>query len=219
MKPPETETDDYIAILAGILQPVRRIRSLRLVAATVSLLALFVAGVAAALLGPRADVLASLPLVGGLAGFLMFGVGGLVAALGASVPGRRDLSRMGLAGIVLALAIWSFSGLAALRGGMVGPFDSMWFSATFTCLGLATSIGFIPAVALLAFVVGAFPFRPAVAGGIGAASMVAFGAGAVHLTCAHEGVFHVTLGHIIAPLLGGALLGAALVVFRRRSAA
>ena len=218
MKPPQTETDVYIEALAGVLRPVQRIRSVRLVAGTVGLLALFVAGVAVALLGLRTNVLASPPLVGGVAGFLMLGVGGLVAALGASVPGRRDLSRMGLAGIALALAIWAVSSIAALGGEVVGPFDSMWFSAIFTCLGLASSIGFIPAVALLAFVIGAFPYRPALAGGIGAASMVAFGAGAVHLTCAHEGVFHVTLGHVIAPLLGGALFGAALVVFRRRTA-
>ena len=86
MKPPQTETDVYIEALAGVLRPVQRIRSVRLVAGTVGLLALFVAGVAVALLGLRTNVLASPPLVGGVAGFLMLGVGGLVAALGASVP-------------------------------------------------------------------------------------------------------------------------------------
>ncbi len=217
-KSPESETEEFVALLARVLVPVRRIPPLRVVVAVLSLLALFLAGIATVLLGPRGSVLGSLPLVGGLAGFFMFGVGGLVAALGASVPGREDLSRLGLGGVALALAIWAASSIAALRGGgMVGPFDSIWVSATFTCLGLATGIGFIPAVALLAFVIGAFPYRPALAGGLGAAAMAAFGAGAVHLTCAHEGVFHVTLGHVVGPLAGGALVGAALVVFRRRS--
>ncbi len=217
-RPPETETEQFAAALARILEPVRRIPPLRLVAAALSLAALFVAGIATAVLGPRDNVLASLPLVGGLAGFFMFGVGGLVAALGASVPGREDLSRVGFGGIAIALAIWAVSSIAALRGGgMVGPSDANWISATFTCLGLATAVGFVPAVALLAFVIGAFPYRPALAGGLGAAAMVAFGAGAVHLTCAHEGVFHVSLGHVIGPLVGGALVGGALVVFRRRA--
>ncbi len=94
----------------------------------------------------------------------------------------------------------------------MGPFDSNWISATFTCLGLATGVGFIPAVALLAFMIGAFPYRPALAGGLGTAARVVFGACAVPLTCAHEGVFRVSLGHVIGPLVGGSL------VFRRRAA-
>ncbi len=211
------ETRDYAAALARHLEPVRRIPPLRWVAAALSLLALFVAGLATALLGLRGDAMPDLPFVGVVAGLLVFGVGGLVSALGASIPGREALSRVGLAGVALAAVLWSAALLAAPVGDVgIGPFDSAWVEATFSCLGMATGVGFIPAVALLAFVLGAFPYRPALAGGLGVAAMVAFGSGAVHLTCANNELFHVSIGHVIGPLASGALVGAFLVIARQR---
>ena len=214
----QQETRDYIAALARQLEPVRRIPPLRWAAAALSLVALFVAGLATALLGLRGDAMPDFPFVGVVAGLLVFGVGGLVAALGASIPGREALSRVGLAGVALAAALWSAALLVALVGDAnVGPFDSTWVGASFSCLGMATGVGFIPAVALLAFVLGAFPYRPALAGGLGAAAMVAFGSGAVHLTCANNELIHVSIGHVIGPLAAGALMGAFLVIARQRA--
>lgn len=211
------ETRDFAGALARHLEPVRRIPSLRWIAAALSVLALFVAGVATALLGLRGEAMPNLPFVGVVAGLLVFGVGGLVSALGASVPGRQALSRVGLAGVALALVLWTMALYVALSGSAgIGPFDSAWVGATFSCLGMATGVGFIPAVALLAFVLGAFPYRPALAGGLGAAAMVAFGSGAVQLTCANNELFHVSLGHVIGPLAAGALVGAFLVISRQR---
>ncbi len=176
---------------------------------------MFVAGLATALLGLRGDAMPDFPFVGVVAGLLVFGVGGLVSALGASIPGREALSRVGLAGVALAAVLWSAALLAAPVGDIgIGPFDSAWVEATFSCLGMATGVGFIPAVALLAFVLGAFPYRPALAGGLGVAAMVAFGSGAVHLTCANNELFHVSIGHVIGPLASGALVGAFLVIAR-----
>lgn len=218
------ETSQFAAALARTLRPVRRIPRLRLVAAGLSLWALLVAGTAVALLGARADVRAldmSLPFLGVIAALLVFGVSGLMVALGASVPGRQALSRAGMAGIWAALLIGVLAGTGLIAAEVpVGPIDSVWLGMSLSCLGVATGAGFLPAAALLAFILGAFPYWPKLAAGVGAAAMVAFGSGAVHLTCSSEEFFHISLAHVLAPLAAGALFGMLILYAQnRRSAA
>jgi len=217
------ETGQFAAALARNLEPVRRIPRLRLVAAGLSLWALLVAGVAVALLGPRADVRAlqmNLPFVGIVSALLVFGVSGLLASLGSSVPGRDALSRIGLAGVWMALVILVLAGAGLIATDTpFGPFDSTWLGMSLSCLGIATGAGFLPAVALLAFILGAFPYRPRLAVGLGAAGMVAFGSGAVHLTCASDEFLHVSLAHVLAPLAAGGLFGISVLYAQTRRSA
>ncbi len=104
----------------------------------------------------------------------------------------------------------------AVQGAAIGPFDRVWLGTSLSCLGLATGVGFLPVVAVVSFVIGAFPFRPMAIAAVGGAAMAAFGSGAVHLTCASDELIHVSLAHVLLPLAAGALLGAGLLVARRR---
>ena len=214
------DTESFAAALARDLAPVRRIPPLRVVGAGVVLWALSIAAVVVVYLGPRADVQQlqmGWPFLGVVCGLLIFAFGGLLVALGASVPGREAVARIGTGAIAVSLVLLTAAcaGLL-LQGAPVGPFDELWLGSSLACVGIATGVGVLPAVAVLSFIVGAFPYRPALAAGVGAAAMVAFGSGAVHLTCAANEFVHVSLSHVIVPLSAGALLGVGLLLLRRR---
>ena len=177
MDPPAdaAETRDFARELAHGLEPVRRIPRLRTVAAGVSLGALCIGALTVVDLGLRSDVRSlemSLPYVAVLAGLTLFALGGLLAALGASVPGREAIARAGFVSLALALLTFVLAGVGmVLRETPLGPLDSNWIGTSLSCLGIATGAGFLPAVALLSFIVGAFPYRPGLAVGIGGAAM------------------------------------------------
>ncbi len=214
----ESDTEKLVGALARDLMPVQRIPPLRRVALGKGLLALSLAAAAVGVLGLRPDVRAlafGASYAGIIAGLWLFALGGLLAALGASVPGRQSVSHQGLAAMALALALWLGSGLAMLRqGAPIGPLDAAWLGLTGYCLAIASAVGLLPALALLRFVTRAFPYRPAVALGVGAAGMVAFGSLSVHLTCSADELLHVASAHLVGPIAAGALLGLALLRFR-----
>jgi hypothetical protein len=223
MTPPsnsrEDETLRYAVELAAAAEPVRRVPRLRVVASAAILAALSCVAVAVAVTGVRADVAhgaMSLPYLVVLLGLGVFALGGLLAALGASIPGRERVWRAGAIALGLSVVLWLVGGLGLLAGGLAtGPVNRAWLDMSLTCLGIATGVGFIPAIALISFVLGAFPYRPGVAAAIGGAAMVAFGSGAVHLTCSVDELFHLSLAHVVGPLAAGALLGSLLVYTRR----
>lgn len=211
---PSQETERFAAALVGDLGPVRRIPRLRFVGAGLLIWVLSISGIVVVHVGPRPDVRTlevGLPYAGVLAGLVLFGLGGLLAALGGSVPGRERLSRIGMGAIALALVIWipAAAGML-LRDTPLGPFDAAWLGTSLSCIGIATGAGLLPVIAVASFVIGAFPYRPAVAAGVGGAAMVAFGSGAVHLTCSAEEFVHVSLAHVMLPLAAGAVAGALL---------
>ena len=213
------ETEQFAGQLARSAGRVRRIPRLRIVSAGLLAGGALVAGLWVAYLGLRPDVgalEAGAPYTAVLVGLAVFAVGGVLAALGASVPGRQRLLHVGLGALALSLVVWIPTAVAmVLQGNAVGPVDAMWLRSSLSCFGIATAAGFLPAIALLAFILGAFAYRPLLALGIGGAAMVAFGSGAVHLTCSADEVFHVSLAHVVGPLLAGALLGALLLYVRR----
>jgi hypothetical protein len=217
---PMPETEGFAAALARDLAPVRRLPRLRVVGAGVVLWALSIAAVVVLYLGPRAEVQQlrmSWPFLGIVCGLVIFAFGGLLTALGASVPGRQAVARMGTGAIAVSLLVLlaACAGML-LQGAPVGPVGESWLGGSLSCLGIATGAGILPAVAVLSFVVGAFPYRPVLAAGVGAAAMVAFGSGAVHLTCASDEFLHVSLSHVVVPLSAGALLGVGLLLLQRR---
>ncbi len=217
---PNPETEGFAAALARDLAPVRRLPRLRVVGAGVVLWALSIAAVVVLYLGPRAEVQQlrmSWPFMGTIGGLLLFAFGGLLAALGASVPGRQAVARIGTAAITVSLGVLVAAGTGMLlQGAPVGPLGELWLGGSLSCLGIATGAGILPAAAVLSFIIGAFPYRPALAAGAGVAGMVAFGSGAVHMTCASDEFLHVSLAHVVVPLSAGALLGVGLLLLQRR---
>ena len=215
----ERKTEQLVLELARELIPVRRIPRLRVVALVLSVGALCLAALVVAVLGLRPDVrtgTASASYLGIVAGLGLFSLGGLAAALGASVPGREALTRAGLAALVASLAVWMAAGAAQLGGGArLGPLDGAWLGTSARCLLIATGVGLLPVLALLRFVGSAFAVSPRIAVGVGAAGMVAFGSLSVHLTCSADEVLHVASAHLIGPLVVGALLGLMLGMERR----
>ena len=218
----EHDSERFASALAAGLAPVRRIARLRWAVGGLAAWALAVTAIVVLRVGPRGDLTAlepGVPYFGVLLGCALFGVGGLLLAAGASVPGRSGVLRAGLAGLALAVLAWGVSGVAlAVQGAAIGPFDRVWLGTSLSCLGLATGVGFLPVVAVVSFVIGAFPFRPMAIAAVGGAAMAAFGSGAVHLTCASDELIHVSLAHVLLPLAAGALLGTTLVAARARFA-
>lgn len=205
------ETELLAQELVHGLEPVTVIPRLRWVALAIGLVGLAAATPVIALTGLRPDVRAleaGLPYAGVIGGLLAFATGGVLAALAASVPGRRAMRVIGLATIAVAFAVWVPAGLGlAAAGQPVGPVDRAWLGVTAYCLGIATLVGVLPALALARWVARAFAFRPGPAVALGASAVAAFGSCAVHLTCLADEVLHIGVGHVFGPLAIGAGVG------------
>ncbi len=199
----EDNTKTLIDRLARDLAPVKPIPRLR--AALVGIVALWilVGGVALAIRGlPEnlAHVLATnvaFDLV--LAGLVLTGVGGLVWALAASVPGREGPANWGrffaFSGVVLGAGLGGF----AIRGEIAAP--SSPFASDMICLGWSGLIALIPGVAAVAYVARAFPTHRGWILAAGAAGATALGAIIVHLSCPYMGFRHLLFAHALAPAI------------------
>ncbi len=211
---------ELILELARDLEPVRPLPRLRSVVAGLVGVWLAVAIVGISLKGLRSDLpemlLAPLGPGGVFAGLAVAGLGGLVAALAMSVPGRERAAR---AGIVSALA-----GMAAAAGVgtllfVQSPIVEMHASAAtdLTCLAIACAVAFVPALGVVWFVGRAAPFRPLVLVLAAAAGTAALGAVAAQASCPYSDVRHLMVGHLLAPGVGALLLSLPLLVALRRS--
>ncbi len=169
-----------------------------------------VAGALALLLrGVRPDLLqllepasAFVVILGGLG---LIAVGGVVAALATSVPGREGAVQvslaLGLAGVMLAAGVGA---ILVLRE--VGPVPMPCpFESDLACFTVACLLALPPALGVLAFVSRGAPYRPLIAVLAAMTGTVALGALLVHVSCPESSPRHVILSHALAPL-GGALL-------------
>jgi hypothetical protein len=212
-------TEQLMTGLVGDLGPVRQIARLRTVAFGALVLGAVSAGVVIGLRGLRPELIAghlqpSILLVA--IGLTIVALGGVVAALGSAVPGREQAARIGLgalfAGFVLAAGT---SGWVLCSMGVAA-----WEGLGLRCTATALLGGILPAVGLLAFLVGAFPARPAASVAAAAGGAVGLGGIAAHVSCPATGGLHVFVGHTLAPLVCGVLLAlgvyAVLVRLRRR---
>ena len=210
----EQRTSELVSELARTLGPVQRIPRLRVLCATLLGVALVVTLVTSGLLGLRSDVRTlsfSAGYAGVVVGLLLLSVGGAIAALGAGVPGRGPVVRVGLAAVGAALLVLAITGFGLAAGGApVGPLDAGWLATALHCVVIASAVGLLPAALLLRFLGRAHPFRPAATRVMGASAMVAFGSLAVHLTCPADELVHVGVAHLLTPLAIGVLLGVAL---------
>jgi hypothetical protein len=195
-------TRELIRELASELAPVRPLPRVRFVAAAVLLAWLAIGVVDVALKG--------------LAGLLLAGVGGVLAALALAVPGRERLARaafaLGAAGMAIAagvgFALVARSPLAEWRW----PVGHDW-----PCLFTALTVGLVPALALGWFGGRAAPFRPLAIALAAAAGSAALGGSVSQATCAADDPMHLMLGHVIAPAVGAFALTLPLLIAIRRS--
>jgi len=219
---PRDRSAETRALAEGLsreVEPVRRIPRLRSVLGGVVALA----GVAAGwtLLrsgGVRSDLVAILSQYPGFAaigvGLVAMGVGGSIAAVAASVPGRDALERFGMA----LLVVGAFVGFLAAPGWILlhSAGVSLWPGRDeFMCLQGAIWVALLPCVAVLGFVFWAAPRRPVWAGLFGVAGAVALGAITMHASCPNDGAAHWIMGHALAPLMGALAAVLPLVLLSR----
>jgi hypothetical protein len=149
-------------------------------------------------------------------GLTIVALGGVAGSLGAAVPGRERVARVGVAALFVGLAVAAGSA----GWGLFSMGAAAWDGLGFGCLAASFLAGLLPGVGLLAFLVGAFPTRPAAALATAAGGAVGLGGISVHASCAATGGLHVLIGHALAPLIGGAafalLLYPVLLRLRRR---
>lgn len=204
-------TERVIAQLSDDLAPVRRYPTLLAAAALVVLISLLmVAGMMGYdLMGGRALVKASLAMhdLLGVLGHYVLAVGALGCALGSCVPGRESVERacLGVAG--LGILVTGVAGLQVLLGsaapaGTLGA-EVRWM---FQCTLAALVPALIPAGLLTYFAARGASHRPLRTLAFGALATVSFATLPGHLGCTNEGVAHTLLGHMLLPLLAGAIV-------------
>jgi len=211
---------ELIDTLTSDLAPVEPIPSLRRVAGGVIALWLVVAAIGLLLMGVRPDLLAALSSPfgpGGIfAGLAAAGVGGLVAALALSVPGRESTARAGfvLASVGLAYAAGVGTFLFSQSPSLTTTTD---WTADLRCLGISCAVGLLPAVGVVLFSARAQVFRPLALVVAAAAGAAALGAVTAQANCPANDARHLMLGHILAPGVGALVLSLPLLVALRRS--
>jgi hypothetical protein len=202
----ERRTDELVARLAAGLPPVRPVAALHRQALAVGAAWLATAAFAAAWLGVHPlDVTARGPVWASLVGALaLVGAAGLLLGLASRIPGRERAAWLAaaLAGVGLAGVLGD--GLALGDGRLSTPFAEC-AGCYAKALLLAVPVGLV--AGLLAR--RAAPLRPALAGVAVALGAAAAGGLVVHLGCRSPDPSHWLLGHALAPLGTGALVGLA----------
>jgi hypothetical protein len=214
----EQQSERLVRELVGALVPVRRLPRLRSIAAGVGLLGVAMALWALRGVGLRENLL---ELVAASPGFLaiLLGLGlaaggGMVATLGASVPGREPVERAGLGLLGLAAVLGLGVGPAALLAAGAAGVSPPW-PRDLECMLGAVRIAVLPGAALLWFVARAAAQRPALAVALGSAGAVALGALVMQASCPFAGARHLIVGHALAPIVAATLLALPLSWFLR----
>jgi hypothetical protein len=202
-------TEELVRSLSRDLRPVRRLPALGSAAIAIAALAAvlvavqigFGLGAGLALVKPgfgSADLQTILA-------HALLAAGALAFALGACVPGRERLARIGTVGIALAAAAL---GLVALERVVAfsGTLADGWLVQTFAC-GLGAIVpAVIPALLLAAFAARAAPHRVAPALAFAAAASVAMLTLPGILRCDFPDELHHVVGHLLAPVIGAVAL-------------
>ena len=204
-------TDALIGDLARGLRPVRRLPSLRAVAARVAGvgLALAAAHVVFAVVAKEAFPKPGFGLLDActIGAHALLAAGALAFALGACVPGRERLARSGVLVLAVGLAAIAGIGLARLASWPGGAtLDPTWLERTLGCSLGCVLPAVVPALLLARFAARAAPRRasPVLLVG-GAASLALLSAPGV-AGCGYPDELHHTLAHALIPVLGAAVL-------------
>ena len=217
----DQSANDLIHALADDLEPVRPIPRLRTLLAGLAATWVVVAGIAIAVKGLRDDwlELALTPFgTGGLfLGLGVLGVGGLVAAIALSIPGREAAAKLGVGAALVGLAYAAGVGTVLFVQSPIVEWTGNP-RGDLTCLGIALAVGLVPGLGIAAFAGRAAAFRPLVLALAAAAGTAALGAAAAQAMCPSEDLRHLMLGHLFAPGVGALVLTLPLLVALRRGA-
>jgi len=203
------ETDDFVRELARDVTPVERLARLR--GGVLGVLALWgaLALGAVALKGVSATFADPARWASGfgavLAGLSLVGVGGVVAALATTVPGREATARA--ASALLGLGLLLSVGLGAwLLHGDPASASPASAGSDLRCLVVGLVIALLPSAGALLYVARAAPAHPAVSLATIGAGCVALGAATAQLGCMDPAFRHVLVSHALAPAIGAAVL-------------
>lgn len=202
-------TEALVRSLTRDLRPVRRLPALGHVALAIAALAAVLVGVQVG-----SGVAAGQPLVKpdfGSTDLQTILAHGLLAAtalafaLGACVPGRERLARVGAVGLALALAAL---GLVAAERivAFSGTLADGWLVQTFACGQGAIVPAAIPALVLAVFAARAAPHRATRVLTVAAAASVAALTLPGILRCDFPDELHHVVGHALAPVIGAVAL-------------
>jgi len=142
------------------------------------------------------------------------GLGGIVAALGLGIPGRRILVHLGLGAALLGLAAAAAIATALVVGSPVVDAPSAQ-STHLRCIATAVLGAFLPASATVAYAGRAAVYRPLLAAVAAAAGTAALGAVLVEASCPLSTPLHLLLGHVTAPAVAVVLLTVPLLLVLR----
>jgi hypothetical protein len=218
-------TDELIRELSHGLHPVRRIPPLRRVGALVAGLAgaLVLAQFAYDLATGAHVVKSGFGAVDAqtLVAHVLLAAGALGFALGASVPGREVLARVGA--IAVGLALVAIAGIGCerlLQWPGLASLAPDWVRATFACGAGSIAPALLPALVLSRFSARAAPRHAARVLVVGAAAPIAILTWPGILGCGYPDELHHVTAHLLAPALGAlvlALLVLPVVLAARRS--
>jgi hypothetical protein len=196
-------TDRLIADLAADLRPVRRVPPLWVpLAAAFALGALGLTGDAILGGGLRGDLAARLAAAGPYAaialGLILAALGGLLASVAGSTPGRGTAARAGL-GVLAAGLLCAFGWAVVLAPSLSAP-----GAPEVACLRNSLILGALPAAAAALYGLRAAPRDRLWSLAAAALGGGAIGALATHLVCPAASASHWLWGHATTPLVAAA---------------
>lgn len=204
-------TDLLIGSLARGLRPVQRLPALgrvafRVVAVGLALAALHVVfelGAKEAFPKPSFAAVDAWTI----AAHALLAIGAFAAALGACVPGRERLTRIGSVVLLLAFAAITWIGFARLQ--VWSGADALglgWLGRTLACSLGSVAPAAIPALLFARFAARAAPRRVTPVLLLGSAASLALLTPPGILGCGYPDELHHALGHLLTPALGAVLL-------------
>jgi len=215
----EQQTGELIQELAAELVPVRPIPPMRVVLAGVIGIWLLVAVAGLAILGRNPallDELADWRGVGAVfLGLGLAGIGGMVAAIALSIPGREGVVRTALATSLGGMALSAGIATALLMRSPVAALPASW-RGDLTCLGIAFGVALLPALGIVWFAGRAAPFRPLMVTLAAAAGTAALGSVVAQAQCPFLDMRHLLVAHVFAPGIGALVLSVPLLIALRR---
>ena len=213
-------TKQLIVFLAREIRPVRPVLPIGWEVAGIAAFTTLFALVMVTLLGLRDDDLGAgpgtMPFNLVALGLALAGVGGVMAALASSRPGRERLQSVTLATSIAALVGLASAAFLGLEDAPQSAGRVWGEIGEIPCVLFSLMLALPPALIVIRLAASAAPLRPRRTAWLAACGVTALGTLVAHLTCRTPGAWHVVLTHALLPLVGGVVLFAPLTLLLRR---